>query len=448
MNNPLNEATKEFDVEIPKVLPHSRVYQIQVGSKLFKLSGASLSSDSPSYFTEYFSKQDNQSKVLYIDRSPEVFEYISKHLQGYYIQVDDPELNTYLASDAFYFGLMRLTEILTKDYYYIRVGNLPFKVPKSIIHSPGNYPNYISINNPLNLSNAKVLAVFDFLRPPPTRPIDVAHRSGKLFADILELFNGNMSVIKSDQHRCLLAKECRYYRFLELEQRIVKCKIINNVFNQRYDDILINLVDLNPKGISIAQAGDKEEVFLQYSRPYMTREPKRDLIIQIDSDGPCLPSFMINLSLNKKTKLSTVVFSGPIVQILQRLLGSILPAKEWILSEEEGVPKAIFITSLIDCHSIINGMEMKNTWTLDFLGFTPEEIISRFNEIDGNPTNSEEPTVKKRKIAENVTGDIFQFKILKSMWKFSILNGYPKFICLSFKAVTDQASFTKQMDFL
>lgn len=136
MNNPLNEATKEFDVEIPKVLPHSRVYQIQVGSKLFKLSGASLSSDSPSYFTEYFSKQDNQSKVLYIDRSPEVFEYISKHLQGYYIQVDDPELNTYLASDAFYFGLMRLTEILTKDYYYIRVGNLPFKVPKSIIHSP------------------------------------------------------------------------------------------------------------------------------------------------------------------------------------------------------------------------------------------------------------------------------------------------------------------------
>lgn len=31
--------------KIPKILPHERVFPIQIGSELFKLSGASLSSD-------------------------------------------------------------------------------------------------------------------------------------------------------------------------------------------------------------------------------------------------------------------------------------------------------------------------------------------------------------------------------------------------------------------
>jgi hypothetical protein len=31
--------------DIPKVLPHEKVFPIQIGSKLFRLSGASISSD-------------------------------------------------------------------------------------------------------------------------------------------------------------------------------------------------------------------------------------------------------------------------------------------------------------------------------------------------------------------------------------------------------------------
>jgi hypothetical protein len=42
-------AQAENDVQlhskIPKILPHERVFPIQIGSELFKLSGASLSSD-------------------------------------------------------------------------------------------------------------------------------------------------------------------------------------------------------------------------------------------------------------------------------------------------------------------------------------------------------------------------------------------------------------------
>lgn len=39
---PLSESTV---ARIPHILPHERVFPIQIGSELFKLSGASLSSD-------------------------------------------------------------------------------------------------------------------------------------------------------------------------------------------------------------------------------------------------------------------------------------------------------------------------------------------------------------------------------------------------------------------
>lgn len=46
-NNNALQPTPSIDVitKIPLVLPHERVFPIQIGSELFKLSGASLSSD-------------------------------------------------------------------------------------------------------------------------------------------------------------------------------------------------------------------------------------------------------------------------------------------------------------------------------------------------------------------------------------------------------------------
>jgi len=89
------------------VLPAGRVFPIQIGSELFRLSGASISSDgqyirlsweteadadtsrAPSYFSQYFSDQiiqtDGRSsspKPLYIDRDPITFRDIALHLQG------------------------------------------------------------------------------------------------------------------------------------------------------------------------------------------------------------------------------------------------------------------------------------------------------------------------------------------------------------------------------
>ena len=77
------QTAEEFNPAVFEVLPHEKVYSIQVGYKLFRLSGLSLSSDAPSYFTKFFSQEENEEKVLFFDRSPQIFEKIYNHLQGY-----------------------------------------------------------------------------------------------------------------------------------------------------------------------------------------------------------------------------------------------------------------------------------------------------------------------------------------------------------------------------
>ncbi len=47
-SNPLNglaAVPRRYNTDIPHILPHERVFPIQIGSELFRLSGASLSSD-------------------------------------------------------------------------------------------------------------------------------------------------------------------------------------------------------------------------------------------------------------------------------------------------------------------------------------------------------------------------------------------------------------------
>lgn len=111
-----HEPGPEDDVgKIPMILPHERVFPIQIGSELFKLSGASISSDSPSYFSQYFCCQVRQAhekgedlstaiRTLYIDRDPGTFHDISLHLQGYHIKPRDGTHFVRLFADAQFYS--------------------------------------------------------------------------------------------------------------------------------------------------------------------------------------------------------------------------------------------------------------------------------------------------------------------------------------------------------
>jgi hypothetical protein len=41
---------RKWNTDIPTILPHERVFPIQIGSELFRLSGASISSDGMHFF--------------------------------------------------------------------------------------------------------------------------------------------------------------------------------------------------------------------------------------------------------------------------------------------------------------------------------------------------------------------------------------------------------------
>jgi hypothetical protein len=44
------EPPRKLQPDIPHILPHEKVFPIQIGSELFRLSGASISSDGQYYF--------------------------------------------------------------------------------------------------------------------------------------------------------------------------------------------------------------------------------------------------------------------------------------------------------------------------------------------------------------------------------------------------------------
>lgn len=101
--------------KIPNILPRERVFPIQVGGELFKLSGASLSSDAPSYFSQYFrcqlahaleSGEDPSTAIrtLNIDRDPLTFRDIALHLQGYHVCPRDGTHFVRLFADAQFYS--------------------------------------------------------------------------------------------------------------------------------------------------------------------------------------------------------------------------------------------------------------------------------------------------------------------------------------------------------
>jgi hypothetical protein len=49
------EPPRKLQPDIPHILPHEKVFPIQIGSELFRLSGASISSDGQySHLSHYF----------------------------------------------------------------------------------------------------------------------------------------------------------------------------------------------------------------------------------------------------------------------------------------------------------------------------------------------------------------------------------------------------------
>lgn len=296
---PSVEPLSESNVaRIPHILPHERVFPIQIGSELFKLSGASLSSDAPSYFSQYFLCQlraaedqcddaNAHVRTLYIDRDPGIFRDISLHLQGYHVQPRDGEHFVRLFSDAQFYNLPKLISQLYEESIFISIGHREFQIPRDIFTDPGNSPNFFSLGFAVFFTRPDDLFPGldrdGLIRPPSILPPSVPNRSAETFAELLRLLRGYPVRIRDEVHRQDLLRDARYFHFKGLEQRLIPHSISYNSARRR-EEIVLRLENVQKSGISVLQEGQEPVMgWVQYARPYVDEKPA-ELVLEIGGE--------------------------------------------------------------------------------------------------------------------------------------------------------------------
>ncbi|ODV88173.1 hypothetical protein CANARDRAFT_26326 [[Candida] arabinofermentans NRRL YB-2248] len=431
------QSTYSVDHIIPEILPHEKMYSIQIGDKLYRLSGASLSSDGPSYFTKFFSESDQQSKVLFIDRSPQVFHKIYMHLQGYSIKIEGSHEFMHLYADANYFELSKLRGILLKDAIHAIIGGKSFDIPKELITTDGNYPNYFTVaynatlRNPFTVNELKGL-----IRPPPMAPY-IINRSPNAFADILESLYGGKIQIRDENHRDSLLAECRYYRFFALEQQLINHKISMNPFT-REEEITINLKNMKKAGLSHNIIGNNDFTPIKYARPYIDKK-HRNLIMELACSE-------MSLLINRKTQFLSLSLVGDSAKKLNTILSVVtsdLMYEEQIDANGKRMPKLTMLINISQSYTMINGIEMSKDWYKIFFE----------NDNGADPPSSESiaitPVESYSASVRSLTGDVVEAKILKSQWIVNV-DGTGKIYmnAVALDGVLDQASYNKKRGFL
>ncbi|CAO3633159.1 unnamed protein product [Mucor hiemalis] len=190
--------------------PNQAVHTIVVGGKPFRLSWESLKSDGPNnFFLEYFRRK--KTKVMHVDRDPEIFEVVVRHLRGYYVRSSDDVQNQCLLIDASYYGLNRLKKML-QEYLYLNVGGRVFRLPWDLFQKDGTH-NFFT--GPL---------MHSFLSPHTNEensPPIYIDRDPDIFADIVNHLRGYTIHIRDEMHRKNLLRDAQYYVFRQLGDKLL-----------------------------------------------------------------------------------------------------------------------------------------------------------------------------------------------------------------------------------
>ncbi|KAJ5509916.1 hypothetical protein N7453_002019 [Penicillium expansum] len=272
-------------------LPTDKVFSIQIGSEIFRLSGASIASDAPSYFSRFFEDQLLQSqdasnvRTLYIDRDPATFREIARHLQGYHVRPQDGGQFVKLFADAQFYTLPRLMSQLFESECFIQIGDRHFQIPRDIFSGPGDSPNFFTLGFAAFFASPSE----GLLRPPAIIPPSVPNRSADVFDELLHMLRGYPLHIRNEDHRAALLRDCRYFHLRGLEQKLIPHQITTNPFSHRLE-IVIRLEDVRPSGIQFAfdtvSGSPATGGMVTYTRPFAD-ENAADLVVEI-GDETCL----------------------------------------------------------------------------------------------------------------------------------------------------------------
>lgn len=261
----------------------------------------------PSYFSQYFlcqletARQNNADpatsiRTLYIDRDPITFRDISLHLQGYHVSPRDGTHFVRLFADAQFYSLPKLVSQLYEESIFISIGHREFQIPRDLFSDPGNSPNFFSLGFAIFFSQKDDLFPGldreGLIRPPSILPPSVPGRSADTFAELLRLLRGYPMHIRDEEHRASLLRDCRYFNFKGLEQRLLPHSLAFNQVRGRYEitlrieDILKSGISVLPEPLSIAGAagGDPFGGLVNYSRPFVDTTPA-ELVLEIGGEN-------------------------------------------------------------------------------------------------------------------------------------------------------------------
>lgn len=119
-----------------------------------------------------------------------------------------------------------------------------FKIPKKLLNSEGNSPNYFTITfNALYRDIRELMISKKLIRPPPQSSPKL-NRDAKLLKDLIKLLQG-IEFPMNEQHKKSLIREARYYRFNSIVAKLTSGKIIHDAEDE-VEYILMNFKDINP----------------------------------------------------------------------------------------------------------------------------------------------------------------------------------------------------------
>ena len=147
----------------------------------------------------------------------------------------------------------KLISQLFESEIFISIGSQHFQVNRDLFQAPGNSPNYFTLGFAVFFANpTEVFPGLNregLLRPPSIQPAEVPNRSAEVFAELLHLLRGYPVRIRSEDHRQALLRDCRYFHFKGLEQKLIPHTISWNPCRGK-QEIVIRLEDIRPSGIS------------------------------------------------------------------------------------------------------------------------------------------------------------------------------------------------------
>ncbi|KAK6353156.1 hypothetical protein TWF696_005144 [Orbilia brochopaga] len=383
-------------------------------------SGASISSDAPSYFSSYFGKQLQEGRgqnepirALHIDRDPEIFRDIVRHLQGYYVPIRNPEHFAYLFADAQLFQLPKLISRLFESEIFMAIGSRSFSIPRDLFSAPGDSPNYFTIGFAVFFSSPDEifpgLKREGLLRPPSITPPDVPNRSGDVFAELLHLLRGYPVEIRNETHRAALLRDCRYYHLRGLEQKLIAHTISYNSSRER-EEITLRIEDVKPSGLNYAlDSADKMMGYVTYARPF-NDEVGREVVLEIGNEHVVVSTVTMTATFREDTKKRIAAITKLIFSKLAPATAAAARNPIPALLGQPFSPLADPTLRVIvddDTDVVLDG----KPW-----GVQAANIHTEFE----NPMQGQRPT-KRQRMSFDATGVSDSWTVKKGLWKLQIL---------------------------